>query len=210
MQVPRIDQIRKWLKKAIHLKKSARKVVGEKAFECGEAANNTSPQKKRSKKPAKKRKTTISCSSAKHKSTKPCARCGSTNHQRSTKKSCPKHPGYVKKKPKQKRSASELKLGSKSSRPKKQQRCGTRIVAPKAGSCRNTTPRTAKPHVHTLAQNEHHKNVGRRIRVYFTVYKKWFAGEIDDWDGTTNKFHVMYDDGESWWHDLKKEKVAWG
>jgi hypothetical protein len=207
-QVPRIDQIRKWLKKAIHLKKSARGLAGEKASECEETTDSTNLQEKKSENPSKKRGKISERPSAKHRGTRPCTRCGSTKHQRSTKKSCPKHPGYVGKKKISKRPRPD-KHSSTNPRGGKHQCRETRVPAQKAATCHNTTQGPVKCHKDVSKPVEQHSDIGRRIRVYFTVYKKWFAGMISGWDNTAGKFHVLYDDGESWWHDLQKEKIAW-
>lgn len=128
MQVPRSDQIRKWLKKRF-ISRNPQEKQRARRHPIVETQQTTPACKRKSRTNLQrngKRQAYALRQSIKYQAMREMRK-----HQSPTKhkQSCPKHPGYVKKKAKQKRSARELKLGSKRSRPKKQ-RAAARVLSP--------------------------------------------------------------------------------
>ncbi|KFK30776.1 hypothetical protein AALP_AA6G024700 [Arabis alpina] len=51
--------------------------------------------------------------------------------------------------------------------------------------------------------------VGKRVRVYWPIDKKWYDGSVVLYDKSEGKHVVEYDDGEEEGLDLVKEKIEW-
>tara|TARA_B110001452_G_scaffold261587_1_gene260549 strand:- start:338 stop:568 length:231 start_codon:yes stop_codon:yes gene_type:complete len=47
--------------------------------------------------------------------------------------------------------------------------------------------------------------IGARVKVYWAGDKKWYQGEVDQYDAASNRHHVGYDDGDEKWHCLAHE-----
>ena len=51
--------------------------------------------------------------------------------------------------------------------------------------------------------------VGRRLSVYWDEDRKWFEGQIDDYEGELCQHHITYDDGDEEWVDLGGGGTRW-
>ena len=49
--------------------------------------------------------------------------------------------------------------------------------------------------------------VGRRIKVFWPLDVKWYAGDVKESRAKTKQHHVVYDDGDDEWLVLKDEKI---
>lgn len=51
--------------------------------------------------------------------------------------------------------------------------------------------------------------VGKSIRVFWADDQQWYEGTVAEFDGTSQKHQVQYEDGDEEWLDLGKEKYEW-
>jgi hypothetical protein len=61
-------------------------------------------------------------------------------------------------------------------------------------------------------QSEHVKEpyqeevLGHSVKILFPFEREWFDGKIDQYDRETGQHHVMYDDGDEGWYDVRSER----
>ncbi|XP_057860286.2 sister chromatid cohesion protein PDS5 homolog C [Cryptomeria japonica] len=59
----------------------------------------------------------------------------------------------------------------------------------------------------TLEEADATRIIGRRIKVFWPLDDKWYAGHVKEFRAKTKQHHVVYDDGEEEWLVLKQERI---